>query len=107
MGRPERYANTWVRQWVVWGGMRDGRYSGWAVPGMGGRYGGRAVRGQGGTQDLRAVRTRVARSLNFAFRAVRACEPPPWNNKNKNSKNHGEEFGHLGPKGRSSPSPSL
>ena len=43
---------------------------------MGRRYGGRAVRGQGGTRDGRAVRTVVARSLNFAFRAVRLAYRP-------------------------------
>ena len=71
-----------------------GRYAGRDVPGMGGRCGGRAVRGQGGTRDRRAVRTRVARSLNFAFRAVRACVPPPWNNnKNNNNKEFVEIIG--------------
>ena len=75
------------------GGTRDGR----AVWGPGlmraARYAGQA----GGTHQ-------VARSLNFAFRAVRACVLPPWNNDKNNNK---ENFGHLGPRGRSSPSPSL
>ena len=62
MGRPGRYANTWVRRWVVWGGILDGRCRRWAV-GMGaGRYAGRAVRGSG-----RRYAPGVARSFNFAF----------------------------------------